>query len=147
MSHARMPSHESSPDFGRQQPGASGTRQRALIRIDDRPIRKGLLLEIKKLRKNYDKLRAEIERHETVVRPAFYAWFAKRFGSRASLIEQLRMDYQKKFELFRRMRELYLWRGMTRRKAYAQAKEDFEEMEELANEAEDESFDEDPEDS
>ena len=97
---------------------------KALVLIDDTPIRNGLIQDLHKLKKSYQKIADQISHHETVVRPAFHYWYFERFGKRARLVEQLRAEFEEKFMLLQRMRELYTWRGLTRQKAYDRAQQD-----------------------
>jgi hypothetical protein len=99
-------------------------QSKALVLIDDAPIRNGLIRDLHKLKKSYQKIADQINHHETVVRPAFHYWYFERFGKRARLVEQLREEFEEKFMLLQRMRELYTWRGLTRQKAYDRAQQD-----------------------
>ena len=84
------------------------------------------LEDLQRLRRNYFRVRLELEQHKTVTRPAYYSWYQMKFGVQADRIQQMKLSFEDKSKLAKRMNDLYSWRGMTRQKAFAQATKDQE---------------------
>ena len=85
------------------------------------PTRESILSEIEKLRRSYYRIRSELDRHNSVTKPAYDTWYKQNFGELEARVLALKVDFTRKSHLLDRMNALYTWRGMTRQKAYEHA--------------------------
>lgn len=107
---------------------AKVTVQRDIVLTDIQIVSQDLLRDLKRVRASYFRLRAEMERHKNITRPAYFAWYEDRFGAQSARVNSLKMKFEDKLRLVQRMNALYAYRGMTRHQALKQASRDHEAM-------------------
>ncbi|CAN5293881.1 hypothetical protein BH20VER2_BH20VER2_17350 [soil metagenome] len=100
----------------RSRSGAPG--RCCLILIDEGPIRRAALAEYLKLEARGASLRAQIERFETVDRPAYERWEAATFGSLLTELREVRAALHQKLDLLEEIEEEMFWSGCSRLNAY-----------------------------
>jgi len=138
----RTQNHHRSKSFGT----SHSNEVRAVILLDEQPVRRDLIAELRKIRKSLHRLRREIDHHEVSVRPSFHRWYHGRFSEKIAALDKLREEFEEKMTLLSRMRDLYSWRGLTRQKAFSQATKDFDAAKRAQKADEESSPDEHPED-
>lgn len=99
---------------------------RSLVRIDDVPLRSDASREFTKLYKTYARYTADLEHHEKKVRPSYYHWIAGHFGPQLEHVAELQAELMRKSVLLQRMRELCIFEGFSRRRAFEKAQEEME---------------------
>ncbi len=97
---------------------------RAIIWIDDAPLRSSAAREFKKVYRSYNQHVAALADHETVVRPAYYRWLSGVFGERLERMQALHSKLLQKSALLQRVMELFFYEDRSRGEAYREAEEE-----------------------
>ncbi|MBI1819955.1 MAG: J domain-containing protein [Nitrospirae bacterium] len=130
-------------------PGSAGVK--ALLVIDQKPIRKKALSRFKTAQSSFLKNRQELFHHLTVVRPAYNSWMAGIAGGKIETIQGLKDQVAEKADLLERIDELIDEEYLSPRMAYQVANQEFEDEKnekdplDLDDEQLDLGFGEDPE--
>ncbi len=94
------------------------TRIRALVLIDDEPIRREALADYLGLEREAATLRAQIERFETVDIPAFERWDATTFGPMLTELREVSAKLGEKQRVLYAIEDEMLWSNCSRIAAY-----------------------------
>ena len=94
------------------------TRIRALVLIDDEPIRRAALADYLALEREAAALRAQIERFETVDIPAYERWDATTFGPLLTELREVSATLGEKQRLLYAIEDEMLWSNCSRIAAY-----------------------------
>ena len=94
------------------------TRIRALVLIDDEPIRREALADYLALEREAATLRAQIERFETVDIPAYERWDANTFGPLLTELREVSAKLGEKQRLLYAIEDEMLWSNCSRIAAY-----------------------------
>jgi hypothetical protein len=136
---------------GQRKAPRGNTGLKALLVIDQKPIRKKALSKFKTAQSHFLKNRQELFHHLTVVRQAYSNWMASIAGERFKAIQNLKNKIEEKTDLLERIEELIDEEYLSPRMAYQVANQeiaaenDEEDPLDLNDEEPDFGFDEDPE--
>lgn len=127
------------------------TGSKALLVVDQQPIRKKILSKLKSAQVKLIRSKQELINHLTVVRPAYHSWVASITRGKYESIEKLNRQIEERGMLLDRIEVLYFEEGLSPRIAYRLALQEHEadQMEMDLDDPEDQEpdfiFDQDPE--
>jgi hypothetical protein len=112
----------------------SRSQQRALVVIDEGPIREAALSTYQKLETQMGQARLELEAFETGDQPAYQRWEARVFGTLLTDLRNASAELDQKNFMLRAIDEEILWTGCTEVTAYRRIMEALDDPEPLDEE-------------
>lgn len=91
---------------------------RALLVIDDEPIRRKALKDCRTALRQRDKARSEWERYDKTDRPAFEQWLHREFGAQLTRLRELGQAIDEAETLIRTVEFEVMFRGLSEQEAY-----------------------------
>ncbi len=96
---------------------------RALVVIDERPIRRRAINKCTYILKQFDSVMHDLDRFDRIDSPAFRQWMHASFGRQLTDLRQLHEEIHYIEDLLDHIEYLHVWKSMSYHKAYLLAKE------------------------
>ncbi|MBI1767115.1 MAG: hypothetical protein HYR67_01925 [Bacteroidetes bacterium] len=106
-------------------PGKIGVK--ALLVVDQQPIRKKILAKLKSAQNRLIKTKQELIDHLTMVRPAYHSWVASITREKYESLEKLNRQIEERGMLLDRIEQLYFEEDLSSTMAYRLALQEYEE--------------------
>jgi len=97
--------------------------RRALILIDEKPIRRRAINKCTYILKQFDSVMHDLDRFDRIDGPAFRQWMHASFGRQLTDLRELQEEVHHIADLLDHIEYLHLWKNMSYYKAYVLAKE------------------------
>lgn len=101
---------------------------RALLVIDQQPVRKKVLVRLKTEQNKLIKAKQDLINHLTVVRPAYHSWVASITKDKYESIGKLNHQIEERGRILTRIQQLHFGKGLSPGRAYKLAFKEFEEI-------------------